>query len=113
MLLYAGFSAYCGKLSKEIDKSSGRANEAFNKKLKIVEFIADNSTILGLLGTVVGMTYMMANTLGGGLDVANIILQLKTGSATAFYTTICGIVANILLNTQLLLIRNRISTSHR
>ncbi len=106
MALYVGFAGFAGMLCHQIDKLQGKPNDAFLRNLKITEFVADNFTTMGLLGTTIGMSIMMFSTLDGNADVASIIKQLKVGCSTAFFTTICGILANVFLNIQLVLIKH-------
>lgn len=113
MIIYGIFSPFAGWISKEADKFAGKPNESLLKNIKITEFVADNFTTLGLLGTTVGMSIMMFSTLDGNADVGTIIKQLKVGCSTAFFTTICGILANVFLNVQLLLIKNSLKTVRR
>lgn len=104
-LFLIAFSGYCGKLCALIDNSSYLDKQEIHKKMEIVEFVSDNMTVAGLMGTLIGMSVMMYSTLGTQMDTNAIIQQLKIGSSTAFYTTIVGIIGNLLLNMQLLIMK--------
>jgi hypothetical protein len=108
MLVYFVFSGFTGLLCKRLDNLKSKPDNALLKNLKITEFVADNFTTCGLLGTTIGMSIMMFSTLDGNADVGTIIKQLKVGCSTAFFTTIVGIAANVFLNIQLLLIKHSI-----
>jgi len=71
-----------------------------DKQLAALDFFADNFFVLGLLGTIIGFCIMMYNSLGGTPDPAQVIVSLRTGLATAFYTTLVGIVSSFFLQIQ-------------
>jgi hypothetical protein len=104
-VLFVTSSILAGKLSYEI--SSGLISTvSLKRKLKFLNFMADAFFTLGLLGTIVGFCYMMYGTLnsGAGVDVAQIIAQLKVGASTKLYATLAGILSSLLLQLQILII---------
>ena len=104
-LLYMVFTFLSGMLSFKLDKF-GSSN--YKQKLHLLYFLMDKFFTLGLLGTIIGFCYMMYGTLNVGVDVSQIILQLKTGVSTALYTTLIGIVCSLLAQLQIFLIEHHL-----
>ena len=115
MAIFAACTALSGLLAWKIGglKASGLieqgqpAAEAL-KRLRIrlgrVHFGATVSVSLGLLGTVFGLTMMIATgdaPAGDQTEIAEaFVVQIKSGMATAFLTTIVGGICGILLELQ-------------
>lgn len=102
-VLFVGTSLYAGRIAYDCDV--GRLPAP--RSLKILHFIGDQFTTLGLLGTAIGFCLLMHGTLDATIDVATIIAQLKVGTSTALYTTLVGIICSILVGLQTFMIENR------
>jgi len=114
MALFVGTSLYAGWVARQMDvfvepkvKRPLTVAPQFSRPLAILHFVADNLFALGLLGTCVGLCYMMRGSLVETADVAAIISQLKVGTSTALYTTLVGIVTSLLLQLQTFLLEHR------
>ena len=103
MSLYLVASAIAGHLCFRIDQLKKNVVE---KQVKLLEFFSENFFVLGLLGTIIGFCIMMYQSVGGTgtPDTTQIILALKSGLATAFYTTLVGIVCSLGLQLQLFIV---------
>ena len=115
MAVFAACTALSGILSWKLDglRASGLIEQGQPaadalKRLRIrlgrVHFGATVSVSLGLLGTVFGLTMMIATGDAPTGDQAEIaeafVAQIKGGMATAFLTTIVGGICGILLELQ-------------
>ena len=111
MALYAGLSAYVGRLCYLADRASGNnvddidARGRLSRRSEIGWFAAEHFFSLGLLGTVFGLCIATATNLNAEAQVSDIVGGLKTGLNTAFYTTICGITCSLPLQVQLMILR--------
>jgi flagellar motor component MotA len=72
------------------------------KRLGISHFVSESLVGLGLLGTVVGLIYMVFDSLGSeaSSNIQKTIESLKLGLATALITTGVGLICSIFLNIQ-------------
>lgn len=72
------------------------------KRLDVSNFISESVVGLGLLGTVVGLIYMVFDSLGSeaASNIQKTIESLKFGLATALITTGVGLVCSLFLNIQ-------------
>lgn len=112
MVLYVLVSAMVGRLcylsdrvSHEFKKKTRISKEHISKRSDVGWFAAEHFFSLGLLGTVFGLCVATATSLNVGTEVSDIVSGLKVGLNTAFYTTICGIVFSLLLQTQLMILK--------
>jgi len=88
------------------DNIDGYANRGLLLKHSDVGwFAAEHFFSLGLLGTVFGLCVATATNLNAEAQVSDIVVGLKTGLNTAFYTTICGIVFSLPLQAQLMILK--------
>ena len=103
MSLYLTASVIAGHLCYCVDQLKKNVIE---KQIKLLEFFSENFFVLGLLGTIIGFCIMMYQSVGGTVqpDISQIIIALKSGLATAFYTTLVGIVCSLGLQLQLFVI---------
>lgn len=111
--LFLACSWQVGKISYDLSKDDQSLvhnrtgiTTKLKRKLKFLEFMADSFFTLGLMGTIIGFCYMMRGTLNESADVSTIIAQLKVGSSTKLFTTLAGIVSSLLLQFQLLIVKN-------
>lgn len=72
------------------------------KRLSISDFVSESVVGLGLLGTVIGLIYMVFDSLGSeaASNIQKTIESLKLGLATALITTGVGLVCGLFLNIQ-------------
>ena len=108
MVLFLVSTAIAGNVAHAAgQRPSGREDaKYFSSRLRLLKFLAEHFFTLGLLGTIIGFCYMMQGALVDTLDVGEVIKQLKTGMATALYTTLTGIVSSLLLQLQIFLIED-------
>ena len=106
MLLFAVMTVRVGQLSFLSDVAKDDERKELNKKAELGWFTAEHFFSFGLLGTIIGLVLATGGSLDGAKPVSEIVAGLKTGLNTAFYTTICGIVFSILLQLQLLILKN-------
>jgi hypothetical protein len=106
MLLFAVMTVRVGQLSFLSDVAKDDEKKELNKKAELGWFTAEHFFSFGLLGTIIGLVLATGGSLDGAKPVSEIVAGLKTGLNTAFYTTICGIVFSILLQLQLLILKN-------
>lgn len=71
-----------------------------------VEFLANILIKLGLIGTVCGFIYMLFYTFSGinisdATGTQNALICMAKGMGTALYTTVAGLICNLLLKVQL------------
>ena len=114
MVLYVAVSLMVGRLcflSDKINKKREKeAKRHLSKRAEVGWFAAEHFFTLGLLGTVFGLCVATATSLNEGSEITDIVSGLKTGLNTAFYTTICGIVFSLPLQTQLIILRFKLET---
>ena len=108
MLLYVVMSVMVGKLCYLADKKEAPRGKIL-KRAEVGWFAAEHFFSLGLLGTVFGLCIATRTSLNEGTEVNQIVSGLKIGLNTAFYTTICGIVFSLLLQTQLMLLKFKLN----
>ena len=106
MALFAVMTVRTGILSFHSDIAKDNERKELNKKAELGWFTAEHFFSFGLLGTIIGLVLATGGSLDGAKPVSEIVAGLKTGLNTAFYTTICGIVFSILLQLQLLVLKN-------
>jgi len=98
MILYVLGSSVAGYLAYRLKSLK---KELVTKRLALLDLFSDNFFVLGLLGTIIGFCIMMYNSLGGQApNPEQVIISLRAGLATAFYTTLVGIVTSIFLQLQ-------------
>ena len=111
MVLYVLISGMVGRLCYQADRAGGNTPKDIDKRANISRraevgwFAAEHFFSLGLLGTVFGLCLATATNLNEEASVSAIVAGLKVGLNTAFYTTICGIVFSLPLQTQLMILR--------
>tara|TARA_Y100000593_G_scaffold14582_1_gene27837 strand:- start:2493 stop:2972 length:480 start_codon:yes stop_codon:yes gene_type:complete len=110
--LYVVISGMVGRLCYLSDKISTEDTAKAKKEVvylakraEVGWFAAEHFFSLGLLGTVFGLCVATATNLNAEAQVSDIVSGLKQGLHTAFYTTICGIVFSLPLQTQLMILR--------
>ena len=96
-IVFLFFSAFNFFLALSMGKPENLVDAG--KRLSISDWFSRKFTTMGLLGTIVGIIFLLSNSLGGD-DTSVIIAQLWTGLGTALYTTGCGVVANFFLSLQ-------------
>jgi len=106
MILFAVMTIRVGQLSFCADVAKGSEIKELNRKATIGWFTAEHFFSFGLLGTIIGLVLATSGSLDSAKPVSEIVAGLKTGLNTAFYTTICGIVFSILLQLQLLILKD-------
>ena len=106
MALFVGMTVRIGQLCFSADVAKDDEKKELNKKAELGWFTAEHFFSFGLLGTIIGLVLATGGSLDGAKPVSEIVAGLKTGLNTAFYTTICGIVFSILLQLQLLVLKN-------
>ena len=106
-VLYGAFCYLSGCLSYQIDKH-GHGKVNYKRSLRILNFLSDKFFTLGLLGTIVGFCFMMYGTLNTGIDVNQIIAQLKVGVSTALYTTLVGMIYSLIGQLQIFVIEHHL-----
>jgi len=109
MVLFAGMTIRIGQLCFHADVAKEDEKRDLTKKAEIGWFTAEHFFSFGLLGTIIGLVLATGGSLDSTNPVSEIVAGLKTGLNTAFYTTICGIVFSILLQLQLLVLKNGLS----
>ena len=107
MVLYLVVSGMVGRLCYLADKGVC-SRSSLTKRAEVGWFAAEHFFSLGLLGTVFGLCVATATSLNEGTEVSDIVSGLKTGLNTAFYTTICGIVFSLPLQSQLMILKFKI-----
>lgn len=111
MTLYVVVSALVGRLCYLADEADGDTigeideRGRLSRRADVGWFAAEHFFSLGLLGTVFGLCVATSTSLNEGTEISDIVAGLKTGLNTAFYTTICGIVFSLLLQTQLMILK--------
>lgn len=69
-----------------------------------LQFCAERMVQLGLIGTIAGMILTMAVFANGSFDPSQGYDQIATGSATALYTTIVGVLCSEFLKLQIMVV---------
>jgi len=100
--------AYARALARSPDQAAALLSEHSHGPHETAWWFAASAIKLGLLGTVVGFIFM-ASRIGGmaSFDVDQIqalLTQMTAGMAIALYTTLVGLIANLWLGLQLLLL---------
>jgi hypothetical protein len=106
MTLFVAMTVRVGHLCFVADVAKEAEKKELNNKSTLGWFTAEHFFSFGLLGTIIGLVLATGGSLDGAKPVSEIVAGLKTGLNTAFYTTICGIVFSILLQLQLLILKN-------
>ncbi len=100
-------------LSRDIDRGRAIDQEQAKRWMNHGWFAADAVLKIGLLGTIIGFILMLApirellNFDPASLQIA--IQKMSAGMAVALYTTLSGLVANLLLRLQYQILADRIS----
>ena len=111
MALYVVVSGMVGRLCYKADRAGGNTSKDIDKRGELSRradigwFAAEHFFSLGLLGTVFGLCVATATSLDVGTEISDIVSGLKVGLNTAFYTTICGIIFSLSLQTQLMILK--------
>lgn len=111
MTLYLLVSALVGRLCYLADRAGRNTGKDIDKRDRLSRraevgwFAAEHFFSLGLLGTVFGLCVATSTSLNEGTEISDIVSGLKVGLNTAFYTTICGIVFSLALQSQLMILR--------
>ena len=75
-------------------------------KIDVGWFIAESCLALGMVGTVTGFLYMLGTTFEN-IDISNAqtlqdaLASMAKGMSTALYTTLCGLIASLVIKIQL------------
>lgn len=101
MGLFVVGSGYAGVVARRVD-----AGNPSVKARNTLHYLSETFTTLGLLGSFIGFSICMQINLVGTLDTQTIIKGLVVGTATALYTSLVGLIAQMLLKLQLFLIEN-------
>ena len=111
MTLYVLVSVMVGRLCYLADKASKNTGkdiderDRLSRRAEVGWFAAEHFFSLGLLGTVFGLCVATSTSLNEGTEISDIVSGLKIGLNTAFYTTICGIIFSLALQSQLMILR--------
>ena len=111
MVLYVLTAGLVGRLCYLADKTSRSTIGGGDDRARLLRrsdvgwFAAEHFFSLGLLGTVFGLCLATATNFSGEAPVSEIVAGLKVGLHTAFYTTICGIVFSLPLQSQLMILK--------
>ena len=97
LVLFSGFTIYIGMLTYRV---YGGYNMNVKSNAAIVEWFGLRFPVLGILGTAIGITYMIYNA-DFSKDIGDIIPYVLNGLGTALFTTITGIVCCYLIELQL------------
>ncbi len=98
------FSIRCGFHTYQLNKSC-------QIDIKSKQFLTENAIIdfkdMGLIGTVIGILFMLGPTFQGmqSADIGSLqkaMVGMGTGMATALYTTAAGLICSLLLKWQLM-----------
>ena len=106
MTLFSVMTIRIGQLCFEADVAKDDDIKILRDKAQIGWFTAEHFFSFGLLGTIIGLVLATGGSLDDTKPISEIVAGLKSGLNTAFYTTICGIVFSILLQLQLLVLKN-------
>ena len=106
MSLFVGMSAFLGVISYQSDTAGKQERAKLLKRTDIGHFTADHLFTLGLLGTVLGLIVATSGSLIDTASVSEIVAGLKEGLNISFFTTITGIISSLLLQLQLLVLKN-------
>ena len=106
MTLFASTSIFVGTLAYRVDAANREQKRELSESSNVGWFCAEHFFSLGLLGTIIGLVLATGGSLDGAKPVSEIVAGLKSGLNTAFFTTICGIVFSLLLQIQLLVLKN-------
>jgi hypothetical protein len=106
MVLFVIMTLRVGQLSFRAGKAQKDEKRSLDNKAQLGWFTAEHFFSFGLLGTIIGLVLATGGSLDGAKPVSEIVAGLKAGLNTAFYTTICGIVFSILLQLQLLILKD-------
>tara|TARA_Y100000310_G_C20556128_1_gene750600 strand:- start:380 stop:838 length:459 start_codon:yes stop_codon:yes gene_type:complete len=106
MILFSIMTLRVGQLAYHTDVATDKQKTELSKKAQLGWFTAEHFFSFGLLGTIIGLVLATGGSLDGSAPVSEIVAGLKTGLNTAFFTTICGIVFSLLLQLQLLVLKD-------
>jgi hypothetical protein len=106
--LFIFMSIWCGIKTFSLSRSVKNSNVEKITEIEIQEdigwFAAEAFQVLGFIGTICGMIYALKGF--AGIDLADVaavqglISNLVSGVSVAFYTTLSGLVASLLLKIQ-------------
>ena len=106
MSLFAGMSILLGTIAYQADVDDKEKKSKLLKRTDIVHFAADHMFTLGLLGTIIGLCMATSGSMVSNAAVSEIVAGLKVGLNTSFYTTIAGLIFSLLLQLQLLVLKD-------
>jgi drug/metabolite transporter (DMT)-like permease len=104
--LMTGF--LCIKLNSFNTPMNVNESKYFTRMYRFLDYVSENFTKIGLLGTVIGFCLMMYSAFGGTHSVEIMVTQIKVGLSTAVYTTIVGIISEVFTQSQLFLIKDEL-----
>jgi len=98
---YLGVTAYLGHITKH-----RTTKNPFTEQLHMIWYYADSCLTLGMIGTVVGFIYVLTTAFVGvdfeSIEMAKgIIKTMALGMGTSLVTTLVGLIANLLIQLQL------------
>jgi sugar phosphate permease len=102
--LFLFFSIRCGFHTYQLNKS---CQQDIKTKQQLTCNAITDFKDLGLIGTVIGILYMLGPTFAGmqSADIGSLqkaMVGMGTGMATALYTTASGLICSLLLKWQLI-----------
>lgn len=85
-----------------IYKLNRLTDDQIDYHIRCKAFLSGSMPVLGLIGTGIGLAYLFHGAFGGGgsVDIAKAVPVISTGTGTALYTTICGLIFGLLLRIQ-------------
>src|SRR5438105_1913407 len=93
LVLFTLISAYMGWWAYRLQSDSDISYPALTREMEIGCFVSDMMPIIGLIGTVIGLSYMFQST-GVGVAISDtngvsaLLAHLGLGTGTALFTTL-------------------------
>ncbi len=84
------------EIDRAIEKTAGSELEQMKGMMDGIWFIASVAPMIGLFGTVTGISKSFAQISAGGLEQSELITRLAGGINEALYTTIAGLIIGML-----------------
>ncbi len=108
--LFLFMSLWCGLKTFMMSYMMGKNNLTPDKLMEVEAqedigwFAAESFQVLGFIGTICGMIYALKGFVGVDMSdpgaVQGLVSNLVSGVSVAFYTTLAGLVASLLLKMQ-------------
>jgi hypothetical protein len=103
--ILAFMSVWCGRLTKNLDSTSGDGLATIESSADVGWFMSDLCLSLGMLGTVIGFIMILVGgfdsmVAGDTASLAKMFTKLGAGLGTALYTTLIGLLCSMILKMQ-------------